>query len=70
VSVTIPLMSPAFVACPKAAPHGPARRTPISKVDRPNFIPASGKWLPLYIVLVAVYRILSDSTKKTNGCLS
>src|ERR1700722_11822317 len=57
VSVTVPLMSPWFTACPRAAANDPAKRTPTSNVNRPGFIPASKELLQLCIVLVPVHRL-------------
>jgi hypothetical protein len=63
VSVTTPLMSPAFVDCPKAVPNDPARRTPTSKVNRPDFIGAS-KTCCRYLVLIPIYRATRDHQQR------
>src|ERR1700733_8056611 len=66
VSGTVPLMSPAFVACPKAAAKDPARRTPTSRLDRLIFIPNLPKFVPLCTVLIPICRLShSNSLRQT-----
>src|ERR1700677_423233 len=66
LSVTVPLMSPWFTACPRAAANDPVRRTPTSKANRPGFIPASKELLPPCIVLIPVRRLpRENSTRQT-----
>jgi hypothetical protein len=56
VSVTVPLMSPALVAWPNAAPVDTAIRTAAHTPKRLNFIPdLQKKILPLYVLLIPVY---------------
>ena len=51
VSVTVPLMSPWFTACPKAVANDPARKIPASKANLPDFIPNLPK------IVAAVYSL-------------
>jgi hypothetical protein len=57
LSVTVPLMSPWFTACPKAVANDPARRIPTSKANLPDFIPN----LPKIVAALSSFGSLTSS---------